>query len=60
MGETAEVAMKIVVLLLSAGAVYGGIRADLRNAHRRAEEAMREANRANERIDNHIGRWHDG
>lgn len=51
MAEVADLALKVAMMLLSAGAVYGGIRADLKSAHRKAEEAMNQANRANERID---------
>lgn len=61
MGDLVDVAAKVAMLLLSAGAVYGGIRADLKGAHRKAEEAMTAANRAHDRLDDHIqyGRRHD-
>ncbi|GLC96833.1 hypothetical protein Tamer19_62420 [Cupriavidus sp. TA19] len=37
----------VVTVLLSAGAAYGGIRADMRNMRRDIE-------RANDRMDNHL------
>ncbi len=39
------------IQLLMAGAIYGGIRADLRNIKECAEAAKREAGKAHERID---------
>lgn len=40
------------IQLLVAGAIYGGIRADLRNIKECAEAAKAAAGRAHERIDN--------
>lgn len=42
---------EVVVPLIAAGAVYGGIRADLRHAMRTAESAVRAAGDAHRRID---------
>ena len=56
MGDVVDMAAKIAMLLLSAGAVYGGIRADLKGAHRKAEEAMMRADQAHKRIDEQLFR----
>lgn len=42
---------QIAVQLLVAGAIYGGIRADLKNAKECAQEAKSEAAQAHQRID---------
>lgn len=42
---------EVAVALLAAGAVYGGIRADLRHAIRTAEGAKEDATGAHRRID---------
>lgn len=54
MGDAADVALKLAMMLLGAGAVYGGIRADLKTTRERAIEALNVANRAHRRIDDHI------
>jgi hypothetical protein len=41
-------------MLLAAGAVYGGIRADLRSAHEKADRALASADKAHKRIDAHL------
>lgn len=46
--------LQLAVMLLSAGAVYGGIRSDLKNTREKAEEAAHAARRAHERLDDHI------
>lgn len=40
--------------VLLAGAIYGGIKADLRNLHHQVEAALKSATRAHERIDTHL------
>lgn len=40
--------------LLAAGAVYGGIRTDLRWQREKSEAAAQSARRAHERIDEHV------
>ena len=54
-------ALRVAMMLLGAGAVYGGIRADLQNTRQKADDAMRSATRAHERLDDHIqfGKRHD-
>lgn len=42
---------EVAVALIAAGAVYGGIRADLRHAVRTAEGAVTAAGEAHRRID---------
>ena len=56
MVETADIVLKLAMMLLGAGAVYGGIRADLRSTREKAESALDSANRAHQRIDDHIER----
>lgn len=46
--------LQLAVMLLSAGAVYGGIRSDLKSTREKAEEAASAARRAHERLDDHI------
>ncbi len=55
MAELANTAMQVAVMLLGAGAIYGGIRADLKDARRRADEALCRAEQAHRRIDDHVG-----
>lgn len=54
MVELADMAMRIAVMLLAAGAVYGGIRSDLKTTRQKAEDALLVANRAHSRIDDHL------
>lgn len=54
MAEAVDTVMKLALMLLSAGAVYGGIRSDLISTRKEAEAAMRAATRANERLDEHL------
>ena len=49
--EFLDLILKLAVFLAGAGAVYGGIRADLKAAHQKAEEALSRANNAHNRID---------
>lgn len=46
--------MNILVTIFMAGAVYGGIRADIKAMHERITGAQAEAERANRRIDQHL------
>lgn len=48
--------LQVVYALLAAGAVYGGIRADLRGMHERIKLAEESAKAAHERLDNHLER----
>lgn len=41
-------------LVFIGGAVYGGIRADLRSLHEQVATALKSASRAHERIDTHL------
>ena len=54
----ADMLLQLVVLVLGAGAVYGGIRSDLKATRERADEAKRSADRAHDRINEHIERRH--
>ena len=49
-----DLMLQIVIALLSAGAVYGGIRADLRAMHERTKAAHDAAIEAHRRLDIHI------
>lgn len=51
---TPEMITQLVYALIGAGAVYGGIRADLRGMHERIVTAEKSASRAHERIDQHL------
>lgn len=48
--------LQIVGPLVAAGAVYGGIRSDLRALHEKVESALHSASRAHERLDHHLER----
>ncbi len=48
---TPEFFVQLVVMLAGAGAVYGGIRADIRNLHTLTDRNARATARAHERID---------
>jgi hypothetical protein len=48
--------IRVVEILIGAGAVYGGIRADLRFLHRRVDEAIDSVTRAHQRIDEVLSR----
>jgi hypothetical protein len=50
--EVLSLLREVIVALVAAGAVYGGIRADLRHAIRTAEGAVTAAGEAHRRIDN--------
>jgi len=43
--------LQLVSMIGVCGAIYGGIRADLKAMHKRVEEALRSAARAHDRID---------
>jgi len=46
--------VQLVLYVLAAGAVYGGIRADLRHLHEKADQARESARRAHKRLDDLI------
>lgn len=50
--------LELATVLIAAGAVYGGIRSDLKLMHERINHAERVANKAHDRIDGmaNIGR----
>lgn len=53
---------QLAVFLVTAGAVYGGIRSDLKDMHRRIDHHERAIEKAHERLDRCIGcegRRHD-
>ena len=53
--------IQLAGILVTGGAIYGGIRADLKTMHQRVEESMRASTRAHERIDSiYEGRQKDG
>lgn len=51
---SADLISQLLYALIGAGAVYGGIRADLRGMHERILTAEKSAGRAHERIDTHL------
>lgn len=51
---TPELAAQIIGYAMLAGAIYGGIKADLRAMHQQVQAALHSAARAHERIDNHL------
>ena len=48
--------VQVIGMLLTAGAIYGGIRAEIRAAHDKADAAQKTADQANERLDAHLER----
>jgi hypothetical protein len=55
---SADVLLQIVIGLGAAGAVYGGIRADLRHHAEKIQTVTDTAQRAHERLDAHIEHAH--
>ena len=53
-GGDGSLLLQVVTILIAAGAVYGGIRSDLKSTREKAEEAASAARRAHERLDAHI------
>ena len=51
---TPEMIYQIAIALLAAGAVYGGIRADIKAMHERIAGAGEAAREAHRRLDRHI------
>ncbi len=50
--------MQVVGIVVGAGAIYGGIRADLKAMHERIESNAVAVGRAHERIDRHVEAFH--
>jgi hypothetical protein len=50
--------VQIILGLIGAGAIYGGIRADLKTMHQRIAEAASSAARAHDRMDRHVENFH--
>ena len=48
---TAPFLVQLLLMFSAAGAVYGGIKADLRNMHREIDRQSRSIGKAHERID---------
>jgi len=53
---TPDFLYNIAAALIVGGALWGGIRADIKGMHESIAAAFSEAKRANDRIDNHIDR----
>jgi hypothetical protein len=53
-----DVWVQIIVAIIGAGAVYGGIRADIKNIHERINDTSASAGRAHDRIDRHVEKFH--
>lgn len=51
---TPDLYWQIGVTLVTGGAIYGGIRADLKAMHERITAAMNAATSAHSRLDNHL------
>jgi outer membrane murein-binding lipoprotein Lpp len=49
---------QVVATVAAAGAIYGGIRADLKAMHERVAMAAESAARAHERMDRHVETYH--
>jgi outer membrane murein-binding lipoprotein Lpp len=45
-------------IILAAGAIYGGIRSDLKAMHERLKENSDSTARAHERLDRHVEQFH--
>ena len=57
MGESASLIYQIGSALILAGAVYGGIRSDLKALHEHIRRVEKDADKAHERLD-HLGFGH--
>ena len=53
---SSDMLYQLAVALATAGAIYGGIRADLRAMHERIKNAEESARAAHVRLDNHLER----
>ncbi len=51
---SAENIRQLIVSAFFAGAMYAGIRADIRHIHEKVNTALKSASRAHERIDSHL------
>lgn len=51
-----ELVSQVLIGLFSAGAVYGGIRSDLRAMHEKISSTQKAVEAAHMRLDNHIDR----
>lgn len=49
---------QVLATVAAAGAIYGGIRADLKAMHQRVAMATEAAARAHERMDRHVEKFH--
>jgi hypothetical protein len=50
--------LHFIAIIAGAGAIYGGIRADLKAMHEKLAENAAAAARAHERIDRHVETFH--
>lgn len=50
-GGDGSLLLQVVTVLIAAGAVYGGIRSDLKTIHEKIGRVEREADKAHDRID---------
>lgn len=59
-GGDGSLILQVVTVLIAAGAVYGGIRSDLKTIHENIQRVEKAAEKAHDRIDAiaHTGRRH--
>lgn len=50
--------MQAAAIVVGAGAIYGGIRADLKQLRERVESNAQAVGRAHERMDRHVEQFH--
>lgn len=56
LAENASVALWVLGQIVTAAAIYGGIRADIKNLHYRVDHAQKAADEVRSRLDSHIDR----
>ncbi|MES2367191.1 MAG: hypothetical protein V4563_15040 [Pseudomonadota bacterium] len=53
---TGELILQVILALVTGGAIYGGIRADLKGIHQRVTAQEAALSEAHKRLDRHIDR----
>lgn len=61
-GQMIQLALNIIGMVITAAAIYGGIRSDIKHLFKSVDSLEKSLSRAHERIDQHLSegrRWYD-